>query len=173
MTLLLPETILRNILDVYEDNYASSLATVKSNWTSTEDIDLEDFQTRTITTDPTVMNQQWFLPALALTMGPMTEAEIASTIQVQQMRNLYDMQVVMTYYLKHPDASILSKILLRHVEATLDLMRQYPGFGMKGKDQYVVPRSTRFVPSRTAPVGNALVKGLMITFNFRFMHYGA
>ncbi len=170
MALLTPESILRQIISLYEDNYATSLATVESNWEDTEDIELTDFLTRTITSDPNALERQWHLPAMTATYGPIREAAITS--QLQQYHSFFDMQTLLTYYLSNPDATILGKIVSRHIEATLDMFKRFPGLGMQSGKDRVVPGTMRFSPSLSALRGAALVKGLLIQFDFRFMSYG-
>jgi hypothetical protein len=83
------------------------------------------------------------------------------------------MQTMVTYYLQHNDVTILAKIIARHIEATLDLFRQYPAFGWRGATNKIVPGSVQFIPSQTSTRGNAYVKGLMVQFDYRFLNYAA
>jgi len=170
VTLRTPESILRQIISIYEDNYATSLATVESNWEDTDDIDLDDFITREITTDPTALDKQWLLPAMSVAIGPIRETV---TEGWQQGKTSYDMQTMITYYLQHNDVTILAKIIARHIEATLDLFRLYPAFGWRGATNKIVPGSVQFIPSQTSTRGNAYVKGLMVQLDFRFLNYAA
>jgi len=169
MSLLTPEGILRQILTTYENEYATSLATVQSNWSSIEDIELEDFITRQIASDPSSLDKQWLLPALSATMGTIRESTETGTMQM--MSTWYDMQTMIAYYFQHPDATILAKIISRHVEATLDLFKRYPGFGFQSGKSKIVPGTIQFIPSRVTPRGNVMAKGLMVQFNYRFLNY--
>lgn len=159
---------MRQIISVYEDNYATSLATVEANWTDTEAIDLTDFQIRTITTDPTALDKHWLLPAMSVAIGPIREFAGEGW---QRNKTAYDMQTMITYYLQHNDVTLLAKVIARHIEATLDLFRQYPAFGWRGATDKIVPGTVQFIPSETTTRGNAYVKGLMVQFDFRFLNY--
>lgn len=171
MTLITPEAILRQILTIYEEQYGTSLSTVGSNWTAIEDIPLEDFVTRDFASDPGTLDKLWLLPALSVTMGAIRESSGAGTMQL--MNTWYEMQVMLTYYFQHPDATVLAKIIARHTEATLDLFKRYPGFGLQTGQHKIVPGTIQFIPSRVTPRGNSMAKGLMVQFNFRFLNYAA
>lgn len=171
MALRTPESILRQILTIYETEYATSLATVEARWVAVEDISLSDFETRAIASDPGTLDKRWLLPALSVTMGPIRESTNQGNLQM--MSTWYDMQVMITYYFQHPDATILAKIIARHVEATLDIFKRYPGFGFQSGKDKIVPGTIQFIPSRVTPRGNVMAKGLMTQFNYRFMNYAA
>ncbi len=169
MSFVVPEDVARAIITIYEDDYATSLATVQTKWAATEDITLEDFVTRQISATPEQASSQWQYPSLRVGTGTMTQAEAAS---YQQYNNAYDMNIQIVHYLKHPDQRTLALIVMRHEEAVLDLLNQHPNLDFSGNENMIVNGSLSIVPSTTLATQKALIKGLMIRFDFRFVHYG-
>jgi hypothetical protein len=169
MATITPEEVARKVITIWTDNYAASLTTVQANWAATEDITLRDFVVREISASPDIMQKNWEFPAMQVGIGPMAESAAPN---IQQYVSAYDLQVRIFYYLKAPDARRLALILLRHIEATLSMLENFPAldFGPNGK---MAPNTLTFTPSNTAPLGtNALVKGLMISFDFRITQSG-
>jgi hypothetical protein len=96
----------------------------------------------------------------------------SATPNLQQYISAYDVQVRIFYYLKAPDARQLALIVLRHIEATLDMLTNFPTLDF-GPEHKMAPNTLTFTPSNTAPLGtNALVKGLLISFDFRITQSG-
>ncbi len=170
MALLEPETILRRIITIYEDDYATSLATVQAKWAATEDITLDDFVTRQISANPDVLPKVWQSPAFQAGMGTLRQIPDEGTLQ--QFHTWYALDLRLYYYFKNPDSRSLALIIARNEEATLDLFINHPDldFGSQGQ---IVKNTTQFVPSAASPFGtNTLAQGLLVQFGIRFMQYG-
>lgn len=165
-----PEDVARRLLSLYETDYNDSLDIVEAAWAATEDITLEDFQTRTITADPTSLEKAWLLPALAIGVGNMVPVSGAGGTW-QQMTNKYDLEIQAVYYLSDIDGYVLGVKIMRHMQATLDFLNKHPGLDYRGGD-VTISEQPQLLPSRVTPRGNALVKGLMVRFAIRFVQYG-
>jgi len=170
MAMLTPEGVARNILSLYEDNYASYLSTVQTAWEDTEDITLSDFETRRITADPANIAVFPILPALAIAVGDMRE-DVGADQAMQMYTNYYLMDTQLVYFLRAIDDHQLSIILMRHIEATLRFLQTYPRLNYSGD---VSIRNLRFEPSSNLmrSGGNMLVKGLLVRFDVRFIQRG-
>lgn len=164
-----PESIARNVITVHEDDYPTILAAVGTEWASTEDVDLEDFHTRVLTSRPNVLEEQWILPAMSVAV--MNLKPTASEQEFQQYSNFYDLEIAITYFFSHVDARTLSLIILRHMQATLQWLGENPGMGFAGRDGIHI-NTVNMIPSYTATSGNVYRKGLMTTFDFRMFQYG-
>ena len=168
MALLTPEAILRQIDSLYAADYATVLAAVQAKWVATEDIELNNFEFRRISADPntTAVIKQY--PALMISMGNI----VSIPAQTQMYQNLYDMEVECLYFLRGQDDHQIGIILARHIEATMDFFKENPRLGY---DRETVITGLRFEPSANVIPGggNTMVKGLRVSFNVRFMQYGA
>ena len=170
MTLLDPETIIRKVISIYEDDYATELAAVQANWASTEDITLDDFRERQIVASPEILPRAWEPPLLQATTGVVQATDAVG--QVQQFRDWYAIDIQLFYYFKHPDNRTLSLIVMRHQEATFNLLKKHPTLDYSHRAS-VLPNSLSMSPSSTATSRNVLVKGLMVRFGFRFLQSGS
>lgn len=168
MALLTPEQIIRRVVSLYEDNYATHLATVESSWSSTEDITLTDFINRVITANPEVLPKVWDTPLMQCNIGPIEGVEGES---LQQYHDLYECVIQCFYYLRHSDARQLALIIARHQEATFDLLNNHPNLDF-GSNNRIRPASLSMVPSNVSPSSGVLTQGLRVAFAFRFMQYG-
>jgi len=164
-----PESVARNVLTIHESDYPAILASVVSEWAATEDVDLEDFHTRVLTSRPNVLEEHWILPAM--TVAVMDLKPTASEQAFQQYKNYYDLEIAITYFFSHVDARTLSLIILRHMQATLQFLGENPGVGLAGRDGVQI-ETVRMTPSYTATSGNVYRKGLMTLFDFRMLQYG-
>lgn len=170
MALLSPETVARDILSLYEDNFSTSLATVADTWDATEEIDLEDFATRKISAAPEILEKTWILPALVIGIG--TAVDQGAEEGTQQYHNLYALDVQIFYYLSHPDSEILGKKIMRYMEATFEFLNRYPAFGRAGDFERIIPGTLQLAPSTTGRRSNVLVKGLLVRASLGMLQYG-
>lgn len=168
MALLTPEQIIRRVVSIYEDNYATSLAAVQSSWQATEDITLTNFIDRVITANPDVLPKVWDDPLMQCNIGPIEGVEGESS---QQYHDLYECNIQCFYYLRDSNARILALIIARHEEATFDLLNRHPNLDF-GQNNRIRPASLSMVPSNVSPGRGVLVQGLRVAFAFRFMQYG-
>ncbi|MBD3260295.1 MAG: hypothetical protein GF334_01235 [Candidatus Altiarchaeales archaeon] len=165
-----PESVVRNVLSLYESGYAAELATVQAEWAGTEDVTLDDFQTRLLTSRPGTLEKHWLLPALSIAVGELKPT--AADQEMQQFQNYYDLEIIVTYFLTHADPVKLSLIVMRHMQATLNFLGKNAGVGYAGGSDRVLIETLRMIPSYTATDGNVFKKGLMIPFDFRIVQYG-
>lgn len=170
MTLIVPEDVARRIIEIYEDDFATSLGTVQAKWADTENVILKDFVTRDISATPELVETQWQFPSLRVGIGNMPQA--GEGPQIQQFHNFYDLNVQIAHYLKHPDQRTLALIVMRHEEAVLDLLNQHPSLDFAGNENRIVNGSLALLPSTTLGTPKSLIKGLMVRFDFRLLHYG-
>lgn len=168
MTILTPEAIIRRVVSIYEDNYATSLTTVEANWSSTEDITLVDFLNRVITANPEVLPKVWEYPLMQCNIGPIEGVQDAN---YQQYVDWYEAEIQIYYYLRHSDARTLALLIHRHEEATLDMLKQHPSLDY-GENNRVSPGTVSMVPSNVSSSSGILTQGLRVSFRFRFMNYG-
>lgn len=170
MALLTPEEIIRRVVTLYTDNYNDALTTVAAKWAATEDIPLTDFVSRVISASPEFLPNQWDSPYLVVAAGPL--APVAEETY-QQFHNRYELQIRCYYFFRHGEAETLAKLIMRHEEATLDFLNQHPSLDF-GDGNQIRPDSLVFDPSANTLVdsSNALVKGLQVSFDFRFLQYG-
>lgn len=173
-----PETILREVKRLYEVEYRKSLVVVEDYWLNHDLIDederelpLHDFAERRIVADPAVIGNTSKFPGLVLAMGNL--ASVDPEIQSQQFQNWYQQTVQIAYMLKSLSSEELSIIMMRHVQATLDLFRRYPTANISGLN-FSLAETPTFQPSANAfpSGGNALVKGVLVTLQVKFMGYG-
>lgn len=171
-TFTYPEIILRELRVLYGVEYANSLATVQTFWqshpllTSLErELQLYDFAERILVADPAAPGSFSQFPALALAAGAMT----SSSPRSQQGFDWYTQNVQLVYMLRGLSQEELSVIILRHIQATLDLFDRFPTANLSGQ-AFTVAGSPTFTPSANVleDGGNALVKGLLVVLNIRF-----
>lgn len=165
-----PESIARQILSLYEDNYATHLAVVQSNWSSIEDITLYDFEERRITIMPENVTVYMYYPSLGIGVGNMRE-ETGGGAQIQRSERFYVMELRLVYYLKGTDDQELAKVALRHIEATLLFLQAHPRLGL---GRLFTVENIRVEPSANVydSGGNSLVKGVRFRFDLRYVQRG-
>jgi hypothetical protein len=165
-----PESIARQILGLYEDNYATHLATVEANWAATEPITLYDFEERRITIMPENVTVYMYYPSLGIGVGNLREVATGD-LQIQRAERVYLMDVRLVYYLRGVDDQQLAKVVLRHIEATLLFLQAHPrlGLGRLFEVQNIIIEPSANVYDTG---GNSLVKGLRTRFELRFIQRG-
>jgi hypothetical protein len=151
---------------LYEDEYATYLANVRALWTSTEDIELYDFEIRRITVMPENITFFAAYPALGIGVGNMRE-EQDPTFQLQRSAKYYMMDVRLVYYLKGIDDQQLAKIVLRHIQATLLFLQAHPRLNL---GNFFSIENIRIEPSANVydTGGNSLVKGVRFRFDLKY-----
>lgn len=161
-----PESIARQILSLYEDDYNTYLAQVQAEWASTEDIDLYDFEIRRITVMPENITFFAAYPALGIGIGNMREDPEAVT-QFQRSARYYMMDTRLVYYLKGIDDEQLAKIVLRHIQATLLFLQAHPRLNL---GPFFSFENIRIEPSANVydTGGNSLVKGVRFRFDLKY-----
>lgn len=169
MAIITPEDVARKVITIWTDNYAAALTAVQSNWSSTEDITLTDFRTRQISAAPDIMEKNWQFPAMQVGLGNMVQSAVPN---LQQYVSAYDLQTRIFYFLKDSDSRRLALTVMRHMEATLDMLNEHTALDLAPEGK-MSPNTLSLIPSNAAPLGtNSLVKGLMISFDFRIVYSG-
>lgn len=175
-TFTYPELIAREILALYKVEYSTSLDAVQTFWEAhplleenERELNLVDFKQRIIVADPTSIGAFSQFPGLAIAVGAMTPT--APEQRSQQGYDWYQQVIQPVYMLRGLDQQELGTVLLRHMQATLDLFERFPALNVGGQT-FTIQGTPVLQPSANAipeGAGNALVKALLVTLNIKFL----
>lgn len=175
-TFTYPELIAREILTLYKAEYATSLATVQTFWQNhpllqpgEREMPLHDFAERLIVADITSLASFTGYPALVIGVGAMTPTDPAR--RSQQGFDWYQQVIQPVYMLRALSQQELAIVLMRHMQATLDLFGRFPKLNVAGETFTIQGTPTLQPSANVIPDGggNALVKGLLVTLNIKFL----
>lgn len=171
---IVPEIILRELMALYKAEYGKSLAGVQDFWENhtlaegESSIRLYDFQERRLVADPSILGNTTQFPALLIAAGSMTP--VTDEFRSQQYADWFQQNVTGVYMLKGLNQEELSLLVLRHMQATMDLFERFPSANLSGKN-FKIAGTPNFQPSANAlpSGGNAMVKGLLINIGVKFI----
>jgi len=176
-----PEIVLRAIRTLYQDEYQTSLDTVRDFWLDRlpiaenpdEHPSLTNFEVFRLVADPSSPGRFPGYPALGLAMSDLRSME--NSFRAQQLINDWQLPLALVYYLRGIDSEYLSILVMRHTRATLDLIERFPFFGLNDVGLTVVDIGTPSIRPSSSILdsdGTSLVKGVLFEFNIRFQGFG-
>lgn len=174
-TFTYPEIIARELLALYKAQYNVSLLAVQEFWQNNplleekeREFKLRDFEQYMIVADIASMASFSHYPGLGVGVGPLTPTSPEQ--RSQQGFDWYQQVIQCVYMIRGLGQQELATVLMRHMQATLHFYERFPSLNSSGVTFKVQGTPTLQPSANAIPEGggNALVKTLLVTINYKF-----